>query len=344
LKKAKKLPPPPPPRPWQPKKQTLKKPTRVVVHRVRGFAVALTAAASFVGTFGSSARALPPPAAPTPLPRSAGSATPEPAFTGAVLPYGSPILFVLDDKINSGSTAPGTTIHMHLKSPLVVGGQVLASAGAPATFTVVTTAKAQTGDVDGAIQIHLEPFALPGRNVLLPVRAYHEYLTIEMTAGQLATRGTTDDIADVFVPYHSLYHALRKGHQMVLPAGSILRAETDATIDASKPGSLTIATPPPFVSTFDAPHADLTAAPFYTPAPMRPHPLPKGKPTLPPREASPSPVPTSTPTQAPFVPGTPAPVVSGVPTSAASDTPVPFVPGTPAPIVSAAPTAAASPR
>ncbi len=237
-----------------------------------------------------SARALPPPAPPTPLPRSAPTETPSPAPAGAVLPYGSALYFVLDDKINSGTTAPGTVVHMHLQSPLVVGHVTLAPAGAPATLTVVTTAKAQTGDVDGAIQIHLDPFALPGRPEPLPLRAFHEYLTIEMTAGQEATRETTDTIADVFVPYHVIYHALRKGRQMVLPPGSVLRAETDATIDATHPNAVVIATPPPFVSTFDAPHADLTAAPFYTPAPQRPHPLPHGKPTLPPR---PSPSPSS---------------------------------------------------
>jgi hypothetical protein len=232
------------------------------------------------------------------------------------MPYGSPIFFVLDDKINSGSTAPGTVIHMHLRSALVVGGVVLAPANAPATLTVVTTAKAQTGDVDGAIQIHLDPLALPGRTQLLPVRAFHEYLTIEMTSGQLATRDTTDTIADVFVPYHSIYHALRKGRQMVLPAGSVLRAETDATIDASHPNALVISTPPPFVSTFDPPHADLTAAPFYTPAPMRPRPLPHGKPTLPPKVASPSPAPDVSAAPASGI-SSPAAPASGVPASAA---------------------------
>jgi len=210
-----------------------------------------------------------------------------------VLPYGSPIFFVLDDKVNSGTTAPGTVVHMHLRAPLVLDGTTLAPAGAPATFTVVNTSKAQTGDVDGAIQIHLDPFAIEDGKLTLPIRAYHEYLTVEMTAGQLSTRGATDEIADVFVPYHSIYHALRKGRQMVLPQGSVLRAETDATLNATDPKAPTISTPPPFVSTFDAPHADLTPAPFYTPNPIRPHPLPKGKATLPPRPPSPSPAASS---------------------------------------------------
>ncbi len=243
-------------------------------------------------SFATAARALPVPTPPPPLPRSA-TATPSAPPLGPVLPYGSPIFFVLDDKVNSGTTAPGTVVHMHLRAPLVLDGTTLAPAGAPATFTVVNTSKAQTGDVDGAIQIHLDPFAIEDGKLTLPIRAYHEYLTVEMTAGQLSTRGATDEIADVFVPYHSIYHALRKGRQMVLPQGSVLRAETDATLNATDPKAPTISTPPPFVSTFDAPHADLTPAPFYTPNPIRPHPLPKGKATLPPRPPSPSPAASS---------------------------------------------------
>ena len=38
------------------------------------------------------------------------------------MPFGSPLYFVLEERINSRSTAPGTTIHMHLRSPLIVNG------------------------------------------------------------------------------------------------------------------------------------------------------------------------------------------------------------------------------
>ncbi len=247
-----------------------------------------------------------------------------PAPTGPLLPYGSPISFVLLDTVNSGSTPPGTIVHMKLQSPLIVGGVTLAPAGAPATFTVVTTAKAQTGDVDGAIQIHVDPFTLPGRGEELPIRAYHEFLTVDHTTGQLTTRAAADQTADVFVPYYIFYQAFRKGRQMVLPAGSVLRAETDATVDARNPRAIVIATPPPFTSSFDPPHADLTAAPFYTPAPGPPHPLPKGKPTLPPRVPSPSPSPTPSSVPSPIASGadtgsSPAPAVS----AAAPAAPVP---------------------
>ncbi len=247
------------------------------------------------------AHALPPPAEPRGAPPA--SATPTAAaIVGTTLPYGSQLDFVLDDKVNSGTIVPGTTVHMHLYKALVVNGVTLAQAGAPATFSVITARKAHSGDEDGAVQIHLDPLALPGRNMSLPVRAYHEYLTVEHTTGQLSTLGATDTIADIFIPGHIIYHALRSGRQMVLPVGSILRAETDVTIDASQPNHIVFATPPPFTSHFDVPHADLTAPPFYTPAPARPHPLPKGKPTLPP-----TPVPTSTPTASPEPSAAPSP-------------------------------------
>ena len=265
------------------------------------------------------AGALPPPLEP----RSKTSAEPSAEPTdGAVLPYGSPLFFVLDDKISSASTKPGTVIHMHLKSALVVNGVTLAPSGAPETLQIITARPAHTGDEDGAVDVHFDPFPLPGRQQPLPVRALHEYLTMERTAGNLATRDTTDTIGDIFIPGHELYHMFRPGQQLVLPPGAVLRAFTAATIDASNTHSVVLTTPPPFESTFDTPHSDLTAAPMYTPAPMRPRPLPRGKPTLPP-----TPVPTPEPTAA-----------------AASSAPASAAPASAAPVTgpSVAPSAVAS--
>ena len=259
------------------------------------------------------ARAIPPPEPPRSTP--SGPASLAPAAPGATLPFGSTILLVLDDKIDSGSSKPGTIIHMHLREPLVVNGANVAAAGTPATLEIVTTRHAQSGDVDGAVQVHLDPIALPGRHEALPVRAYHEYLTIELTSGQRATRSTTDTIADIFVPYHVIYHAFRRGRQLVLPVGSVLRAQTGATIDARDPKAIVLTSPPPFVSTNDEPHAELTPPPFYTPAPARPKPLPKGKPTLPP-----TPVPTATPTDVPFYTPTTAPSTAPSDSASASST------------------------
>jgi hypothetical protein len=174
---------------------------------------------------------------------------------------------VLDDRVSSAGTAPGTAIRLHLQEPLVVNGATVAPAGTPGSLVVVTTRRAQSGDIDGAIQIHLNPLKLPSGQTL-PVRAFHEYLTIERTAGQESTRQTTDTLADIFIPYHVLYHAFRKGREMVLPVGSVLRVETNATIDATNPHALVISTPPPFTSDYDTPHSDLTPLPFYTPLPI----------------------------------------------------------------------------
>ena len=295
------------------------------MNRTRAIVSAAVATAALACAVTPAARALPPPSAPLSLPRAIPTVTPQPAASGAVLPYGSPIFFVIDDKVNSGTTAPGTIVHMHLRDRLVLQGTTIALAGTPATFTVINVAKAESGDVNGAIQIHLDPLTLAG-GLTLPIRAFHEYLTMEMTGGQIATRSTTDTVEDVFIPYAPLYQLLRKGHQMVLPVGSVLRAETDATLDATHPKSLVISTPPPFVSNFDPPHADLTAAPFYTPVPMRPHPLPHGRPSLPPKPspspeasvpaASTSPAAAAIPAESPAASAAPSP--SAVPSAVAS--------------------------
>lgn len=251
----------------------------------RGVAAGLFAAATLVA-IAPAARAIPPPVAP----RSAPTASAAAAATGATLPYGSTLLLVLDDKIDSGSTRPASVIHMHLKDSLIVAGTVVAPAGTPATLAIITTQRAQTGDIDGAVQIHLDPIALAGGAPPLPMRAYHEYLNIELTSGQQSTRSTTDTVADIFIPYHVIYRVFRRGRQLVLPVGSVLRAQTAATIDASDPSHVVLSTPPPFVSNYDTPHAELTVPPLYTPAPTRAKPLPRGKPTLPP-----TPAPSATP-------------------------------------------------
>ncbi len=294
-------------------------------------------ARSFLGSVGlpalllfsltPAAQALPPPQAPI----GVATASPSPAPSGATLAYGSTLLFVLDDKIDSHATRPGTTIRMHLRDALVVNGVTLAPPGAPETLEVVTTHAAASGDNDGSVEIHLDPFVLPKSGLSVPIRAYHEYLTKERSAGNIATRDTTDTIGDIFIPYHVLYHVFRPGQQFVLEPGTVMKTEIAVTIDASNPQAVVLTTPPPFESTYDVPHSDLTPQPLYTPAPERPHPLPHGRPTLPP---SPAPTPTSAATAA----ASSAPAVSAAP--AASAAPASAAPASAAP-ASAAPAAAA---
>jgi hypothetical protein len=281
--------------------------------------LATSAVAVAVGA-GTSVHAIPVPEPPRSRPTGA---SPTPAPSGATLPFGSPLLFVLDDSVNSASTPTGTIVRMHLLSPLVVNGITLAEAGDRGSFSVVSTRKAQSGDVDGAIQIYVDPLPLPARHLTLPLRAVHEYLTRELTGGQRSTRAATDTVEDVFVPYAFLYQVLRKGHQMIMPVGTVLRAETAATIDASNPADVVLATPPPFVSNYDAPHSDLTPAPFFTPAPQFPRGR-RGRPTV--------------------APHSPSPAASGAAYPAASGAPVPGVSSAASPtgVGSASPAAAAS--
>jgi hypothetical protein len=217
---------------------------------------------------------------------------------------GSLLAVVLDDRISSRETPPNTTIRYHLKDALVVGGVTVAPAGSRGTLTVIQGHKAVAPDQDGNVQIALPPFAtLAGP---LPVRPIHEYLTIDHTAGQLNTRGETDTAADIILPPYVLYQVFRRGHDLVLPVGSLLHVLTAASISAVNPAKVVIATPPPFILSTDPIHADFTAIPLSTvPPPFHRSPSPR------PGIASATPAaPSSTPTT---LAGSPAPTLTPAP-------------------------------
>lgn len=253
-------------------------------------AVGLTALALGLAT---SVHALPPPEEP----RTKPTYTPSPAPANPeILPAGSPIDFVLEDQISSNRSKAGQIVHMHLLHPLVVNGVSLAPAGAPGTLTILNVHAAASSDNDGSVQISIQPIEVDGKRTL-PIRATHEFLTIEHTGGQLATRSTTDTITDVFIPYGIFYTLFRKGHNFVLPEGAVLRALTNATIDASNPNAVAIVPPKPIVINNDVPHADFTPAPFYTPIPPQPKRTKAPKATPPPSpQPTVAPTPTATPT------------------------------------------------
>lgn len=213
--------------------------------------------------------------------------------------------------MSSGKSQAGQVVHMHLQSALIVNNVTLAPEGTPATLTIISIHRAAASDNDGSVQIFIQPLSLPGVG-MLPIRAHREYLTVEHTGGQLSTRDTTDTITDIFVPGAAFYNILRKGHEIVLPVGSVLRALTGATVDAGNPQAVAIIPPPPMVKNFDVPHSDLTAAPFYTPLPPPPKATPKPRPT---KVPTPEPVPTDmvfTPAPEPSPsPAAPAPVPTG---------------------------------
>jgi hypothetical protein len=243
------------------------------------------------------ARALPPP------PNPAAAATPSPTAAApsgaATLPIGSPIDLVLDDRVDSKKTQPGTAVRFHLAKALDVGGVQLAPAGATGTLKVVATRPAVAPDVDGAVQIDLDPLAIPGHGSL-PLTATKSYITVEQTAGQQSTNSLEDAAKDILIPGHSLYRNLRKGRELSLPPGSILRARTGATISIGAGNTVVIATPPPFVLSTDMPYAAFTPIPLYT--------LP-----TPPPHAAQTPAPKATPTPLPSPATTAAPAGTASP-------------------------------
>lgn len=243
-------------------------------------------------------RAIPPPEAPRGLPTV--SPTPLPP-TARVLPYGSSLQFVLDDLLDSANAPAGSVIHVHLREPLVLNGRTVAPAGTATTMTIIAATPAQSGDVDGAVQIHVNPLPFPD-GALLPVRAPHQFLAIDRSTGELSTRDVNDSIGDVFVPGYFVYQIFRKGRNFKLRPGSVFSVYTDASVNASNPNVVTISTPPPFVLNHDMPHSDLTPVPLYTVPPTLP-PQRRGKPAATP---TPAPVPTSTPAAA----ASPAPATS----------------------------------
>ena len=229
------------------------------------------------------ARALPPP----PAPPAAATASPSPTpNAGAFLPVGAPIDFVLDDAVNSKKTQAGAVIRMHLQKALVVGGVQLAPAGAPATLRVISTRPALAPDTDGAVQIDLDPLALQGSSKL-PVSVTKSYITVEQTAGQQSTRGVADVVEDILLPVAAIAQSFRKGRELALPPGTIIRARTGASIDVTHPSAIVIATPAPFKLNTDVPHAGFTPIPLYT----VPTPQPRGSPKPAPTTAGTSPAP-----------------------------------------------------
>lgn len=166
-------------------------------------------------------------------------------------------------------------MRMHLKDALVLNGRTVGPAGTPGRFRIVTTTAAQSPDVDGSVDVFFDKVDLPHYGSL-PVRSARTHWTNEMTSGRASTAGVTDTIKDIFIPYHALYRAFRKGSELDLRPGTVVRVRTAATIDASRPGAVSIVTPPPFLLNLDAPHSDYTPLPLVTVAPKV---TPTAKPT-----------------------------------------------------------------
>ena len=220
---------------------------------------------------------------PTPesSPESSATAAPTVIPVGArVLPLDSSLLFVLDDRIGSHVSQAGTQARAHLKDALVLGGVTVAPAGTPALIKITDVRGAQAPDVDGTLDILFEPIRLANGSTL-PLRTPTAHVTVHVTAGQESTASVADTIKDIFIPYHVLYRMFRKGAEVDLRPGTVLRARTAAVISVTR-GMVSVVAPPPFHLSADQPHSHFSPLPFVTiPPKTTPTPIPRPQATPP---------------------------------------------------------------
>lgn len=245
-------------------------------------AIAAACAAAAVGAGPTAARAI---VVPTPHPGASASpfplGTPNPNAT--TLPLDSSLFVVLDETLSSRLKA-GTQVRAHLRNAIFLGGKPIAPAGTPVTIEVSQATPAQIGNQDGSVEIYFEALRLPD-GTKIPLITPTPRIDPHMSVGQYNTRAVTDTVGDIFIPGHYIYHMLRKGHDVVLGPGTILRARTGAQISLSG-NAVVMATPRPLLTVSDTPHPAFVPAPVYTPPGFH---MPTPKP-------SPSTQPTSTPT------------------------------------------------
>jgi len=243
------------------------------------FAIAVCGAVALaVGAGPQTARAL---IVPTPAPSaSVRNAIDNPNAT--VLPLDSSLFFVVDDAITS-RLRPGSTVRAHLRDPILLAGKTIVPAGTPVQIQISQAVPARMGNEDGSVDIYFGPLAVPG-GASIPLTTPTAHIDPHVSVGSYNTRSVTDTIGDIFIPGHYIYHMLRRGHDVVLGPGTLLRARTGASVSLVR-GVAVVATPPPLVTAGDTPHPAFEPAPVYTPPGFH---LPTPKP-------SPSPQPTSKP-------------------------------------------------
>ncbi|HET7815317.1 MAG TPA: hypothetical protein VFL13_13205 [Candidatus Baltobacteraceae bacterium] len=244
-------------------------------------AAASAAAAFACNTRPASAIVLP---TPPPPPRVEPTSTPTGTPNSTVLPLNSSLFFVLDDTVSS-HTKPGTIARAHLRDAIVLDGHTVAPAGSPVQIVVTQSSAAQVGNVDGTVEMYFKDLELAGGRTLALVTP-RARINPRMTAGQESTQEVTDTVGDIFVPGHMLWHALRKGSDVTLRPGTVVRARTAAVLSIAH-GVLAINTPPPFATVSDTPHPSFEALPLATPPGFVPK-TPKPKATV-------TPAPTATP-------------------------------------------------
>lgn len=242
--------------PQQPKNKRKRRANSVAI-----LAIAAACAAAAAGAGPQPARAIvvatpPPPRGATPV------STPTITPNATILPLDSSLFFVLDDAISSRMKA-GTVVRAHLRDPIILEGKTIASAGSPVEIEVYETTRARMGNEDGSVDIYFRPLTLAnGKSIPLTTPTGH--IDPHVSVGQYNTRATVDTVGDIFIPGHYIYHMLRKGHDVTLGQGTVLRARTGASVVLSSRG-LVVATPQPFLTIQDTPHPAFSPAPMYTP-------------------------------------------------------------------------------
>jgi hypothetical protein len=213
------------------------------------------------------------------------SASPSASANPNVLPFGTPLAFVLDGTISSASSKAGQIVQAHLQAPIVVGGVTLAPAGTPAQIKIVDASPASNPDIYGYVDIFVRPMTLPDGRVL-PLHAQATHLNVNVSAGHESTVDVEDTIGDIYAPT-LLYHIFRKGRNFTLAPGAKINLRTQATIVALGNGAVAIQTPMPLAIDQDTPRSSFRAMPMATVNPSYRPPLPT------PRDAlTPGPLPT----------------------------------------------------
>jgi hypothetical protein len=206
---------------------------------------------------------------------------------GNVLPFDSTLLFVLDEPISSKSSKAGNLVRAHLKNAIVVGSRTVASAGTPVAIRIVDASPSDIADTYGFVDIFFEPLTLPdGRT--LPLRTPVARLTPNVSSGHESTVAAEDTAGDIFVPYYPIYQILRKGKNFVLGPGSVIPANTEATVTAQPNGTIAIVTPPPLQASTEPASSTFPVVPIATPFGPGTTPRPRSTP-----RASPTPSPSS---------------------------------------------------
>jgi hypothetical protein len=254
---------------------------------------------------------------PPPGPGSNPTATPESSAVANVLPFDSSLLFVLDDSISSSGSKAGDMVRVHLKDAITVGGTLVAPAGAPSRIRILSAQGAKAGDVYGYVDIYFMPLVLSdGKQI--PLRTPTSHLTVNVSAGHEATVNTEDTVGDIMIPYHMLFRIFRKGRNVTLGAGAIVRARTIATLSVNAAGAISVQTPSPMALPKSTPASYYPTMPFATVPPIV---LPNAKPTpyvvpspTPYDIPSGSPAPAPYPTRTPFIAPSPTPYSAPTPT------------------------------